>query len=72
VHWDAQLEVWDRIFSKEVLGVRPSETNLLMTEPFFNLPTIQSAYNQVVFEEFGFKAFCRTTGLAATVANDLL
>lgn len=72
--WDAEKPVWDRIFSKEGLDVRhifcqskaddqiqPSETSLLVTEPYFNLPNIQETYDQMVFEEWEFQSYYRCT-----------
>ncbi|KAI0769101.1 actin-related protein Arp6 [Trametes elegans] len=61
VDWDAQKAIWDGIFSSEVLGVDTSEASLLITEPYFNLPNIQSIYDQFVFEEYEFQAYHRCT-----------
>ncbi|KAJ7662532.1 actin-related protein Arp6 [Mycena polygramma] len=66
VDWDAQKAVWDGILSDEVLNVNPTESTVLMTEPYFNLPNIQEVHDQFIFEEYEFCAHFRTTpGLPA-------
>lgn len=42
--------------------VNPSETSLLVTEPYFNLPNICETYDQMVFEEWEFQSYFRSTG----------
>lgn len=37
----------------------------MITEPCFNLPRIREAYDQVIFEEYGFNALYRATGKLA-------
>ncbi|KAF8739517.1 hypothetical protein AX14_009296 [Amanita brunnescens Koide BX004] len=61
VDWDAQKAVWDGIFSDEVLGVDTTNSSLLITEPYFNLPNIQEVYDQFVFEEYEFQSYYRCT-----------
>ncbi|KAJ7142229.1 actin-like protein ARP6 [Mycena epipterygia] len=61
VDWDAQKAVWDGILSDEVLNVNPTESTILITEPYFNLPKIQEVYDQFIFEEYEFQAQYRTT-----------
>jgi actin-related protein 6 len=41
-----------------------------MTEPLFNLPAIQEAYDQIIFEEYGFQACYRTTAPQLCIYND--
>ena len=38
-----------------------SESSILITEPYFNLPQIQRIYDQFVFEEYGFQSYYRCT-----------
>ena len=38
-----------------------SESSLLITEPYFNLPNIQEVYDQFVFEEYDFQSYYRCT-----------
>eukprot|EP01083_Nonionella_stella_P178454 630410_1 len=54
-----ESEVWDRVFGKKVLDITPRDHTLLVTEPPFNFPQIQEKLNEIVFERFGFKAYCR-------------
>ncbi|KAF8074027.1 actin-related protein Arp6 [Lyophyllum atratum] len=61
VDWDAQKAVWDGIFSSEVLAINTTESSLLITEPYFNLPKLQEVYDQFVFEEYEFQAYHRCT-----------
>ena len=38
-----------------------SESSILITEPYFNLPQIQRIYDQFAFEEYGFQSYYRCT-----------
>ena len=38
-----------------------SESSILITEPYFNLPQIQCIYDQFVFEEYEFQSYYRCT-----------
>ncbi|KAJ3864444.1 actin-related protein Arp6 [Lentinula novae-zelandiae] len=61
VDWDAEKAIWDGVFSQEVLGVNTTESSLILTEPYFNLPNIQEIYDQFVFEEYEFSSYHRCT-----------
>ncbi|EIW74652.1 actin-related protein Arp6 [Coniophora puteana RWD-64-598 SS2] len=61
VDWDAQKAVWDGLFSADALGINTSESRLLITEPYFNLPNVQDVYDQFVFEEYEFRSYYRCT-----------
>ena len=39
----------------------PTESSLLITEPYFNLPNLQDVYDQFVFEEYEFQSYYRCT-----------
>ncbi|EIE26065.1 Actin/actin-like protein [Coccomyxa subellipsoidea C-169] len=56
VNWDVEKAVWWRAF-KSLLQMQPQDCGLLMTEPPFNLPSIQASTLQMVFEEYGFRSF---------------
>ncbi|KAF8332777.1 actin-domain-containing protein [Cantharellus anzutake] len=58
--WDTEKAVWDNLFSPECLNVDTRATSLLVTEPYFNLPSVQDTYDQLVFEEYEFKSYLRT------------
>ncbi|XP_070533347.1 actin-related protein 6-like [Ptychodera flava] len=59
VNWDVQRQVWEHIFSKDVLGIDCSDHPIIIAEPYFNFSTIQEAMNEVFFEEYQFKSICR-------------
>ncbi|XP_078662939.1 actin-related protein 6-like [Branchiostoma floridae x Branchiostoma belcheri] len=59
VNWDVQRQVWDHIFSKDVLNVNFADTVAMVTEPFFNFTSIQESMNEIFFEEYQFKALQR-------------
>jgi len=40
----------------------PQETNLLVTEPVFNLPNVQEHYDQMIFEDYDFASYLRCPG----------
>ncbi|KAI8752843.1 actin-related protein 6-like isoform X1 [Biomphalaria glabrata] len=60
VNWEIEKQVWDHMFSKDVCQVDFNETALLVTEPFFNFPSIGESINEVIFEEYQFQALHRT------------
>ncbi|KAJ2083576.1 Actin- protein 6 [Coemansia sp. RSA 988] len=67
VHWDAELAIWDRTFT--ILGCKPSETNLFLSEPLFNFSKIQRATDEIVFEEYQFASMARAPTTRFAVAN---
>ncbi|XP_060188722.1 actin-related protein 6-like [Lycium barbarum] len=52
---DLQSSLWSHIFSN-LLKITPQQSSLLLTEPLFNLPSIQRSLDEIVFEDFSFKA----------------
>ncbi|KAK7348590.1 hypothetical protein VNO80_23151 [Phaseolus coccineus] len=52
---ELQREIWSHLFSS-VLRITPSQSSLLLTEPLFTLPSIQRSVDELVFEEFNFRA----------------
>jgi len=52
---ELQREIWSHLFSS-VLRITPSQSSLLLTEPLFTLPSIQRSVDEIVFEEFNFRA----------------
>ncbi|KDR12327.1 actin-related protein 6 [Zootermopsis nevadensis] len=52
VNWDVQKNVWDYIFSKECCPVNFTEAPLIVTEPYFNFPSVQEAMTEIFFEEY--------------------
>ncbi|XP_058961262.1 actin-related protein 6-like [Pocillopora verrucosa] len=59
VNWDVEKQIWDYMFGKEVMKVDFPETTILMTEPHFNFTSIKDATDEILFEEYNFKALCR-------------
>ncbi|BGP51325.1 Actin-related protein 6 [Rhodotorula kratochvilovae] len=60
-NWEVEKTVWDRVFGHKGRGLQitPQETNLLVTEPIFNLPNVQEHYDQMVFEDYEFASYLR-------------
>lgn len=55
-NWDLEKTIWERIF-KASLPVSPQECGLVVTEPLFNLPAIQSQMDQVTLAPAQDKCF---------------
>ncbi|MQL84589.1 hypothetical protein Taro_017107 [Colocasia esculenta] len=55
INADLQREVWDRVL-RGLLHADPANSALLLVEPLFNLPSIQRATDELVFEELGFRS----------------
>lgn len=68
INWDIQREVWEYLFTRKYKEIEPKETDIIVTEPYFNFRNIQSNTDEVLFEEYGFKSVIRTnTGYLASV-----
>lgn len=52
---DLQSSLWAHLFTN-LLKIHPPNTSLLLTEPLFTLPSIQRSVDEIIFEEFNFKA----------------
>lgn len=65
VNWEAQKEIWDRLFvdDKAILKCDPKETRLLLAEQPNGLPALQTSCDQIVFEEYGFASYYRGIGM---------
>ncbi|XP_065793544.1 actin-related protein 6 isoform X2 [Muntiacus reevesi] len=59
VNWDVQRQVWDYLFGKEMYQVDFLDTNIIITEPYFNFTSIQESMNEILFEEYQFQAVLR-------------
>lgn len=44
------------------MQIDPTQHNLILSEPCFNLPNMQEMYDQIVYEEYEFAASFRTIG----------
>ncbi|XP_072036241.1 actin-related protein 6-like [Amphiura filiformis] len=60
INWDVQRQVWDYLFGKDTMNVSFEDTTIIMTEPCFNFSSIKEAMNEILFEEYQFKAIHRT------------
>lgn len=60
LNWDTQREIWEYLFTRKVKNFTPKETDLIITEPYFNFKTIQNNTDEVLFEEYGFNSILRT------------
>jgi actin-related protein 6 len=54
--WDVQKEVWARALRRLYPNLQPSNSGIVLTEPYFNLPALREAALQVLFQELGFAA----------------
>ncbi|KAL3642960.1 Actin-related protein 6 [Castilleja foliolosa] len=52
---DLQASIWAHLFTN-LLKIHPHNSSLLLTEPLFTLPSIQRSVDEIIFEEFNFKA----------------
>ncbi|XP_047658631.1 actin-related protein 6 isoform X1 [Tachysurus fulvidraco] len=59
VNWDVQRKVWDQLFGKEMFKVDFADTNIIITEPYFNFTSIQESMNEILFEEYQFQSALR-------------
>ncbi|KAF9978320.1 Actin- protein 6 [Actinomortierella ambigua] len=69
--WDVEKQVWDRLFTGKIIECDPMNTNLILSEPIFNLPNIAATYDQIVFEEYGFQAYTRMSAPQMCMYNDI-
>jgi len=67
--WGTTQTLWERGLGKSILGVKPADCKLLVTEPPNCPPTIQAQMDSFVFEDLGFSAYCRTQASRLAAAN---
>ena len=56
-NWQCEIDVWTAMFGS--LEFKSKDSSLVMTEPPLNPSTLQNDYNEVVFEYYNFKEYCR-------------
>ncbi|XP_077528758.1 actin-related protein 6-like [Haemaphysalis longicornis] len=61
VNWDVEKQVWDYMFGKDVFNCQFEETCVVLTEPYFNFPSIRESLVEVVYEEYQFHSLLLTT-----------
>jgi actin-related protein 6 len=54
-----EVEIWNRLFSKHVMNITPSDCNLILTEAPFTPNSLQNDMNELIYEDFGFKSSLR-------------
>lgn len=74
VNWEAEKEIWEHEFfdKNAALHCDPKETGLILTEASNSLPVLQGHCDQIIFEEFGFARYLRTTGMFIRLPRDTL
>jgi actin-related protein 6 len=50
VNWDLEGDVWQRMCHADVLGVKPGETSVLVTEPLFCPAEVRDNMDEFIFE----------------------
>lgn len=70
VRWDVQLAIWDRMLSDALLACQPGGTSLVVTEPMFNFREIQSAMDEIVYEEYQFESLVRAPAARLCALDD--
>lgn len=60
LNWDTQREIWDYLINYKFKEMDTKETNLIITEPYFNFRALQNNTDEILFEEYGFKSILRT------------
>lgn len=54
-----EVEIWNRLFSKSLMNITPSDCNLILTEAPFTPTSLQNDINELIYEDFGFKSSLR-------------
>lgn len=70
MNWDTQRQIWDHIY-RNLMSIKPSEHDLIITEPPFNFPSIMDAMCEVLFEDYGFSSLCVTLPASLSALNQL-
>ena len=63
VNWDLQGDIWQRMCHTDVLGIKPGETSVLVSEPLFCPGEIKDNMAEFIFEEMGFQVRPRPSPL---------
>ncbi|EFA79972.1 actin related protein 6 [Heterostelium album PN500] len=60
-NWAVEKEIWDHLFKRDDLKVKPQETSLLLTEAPFDFDEIRRALYETVYEQYKFKSLSLMT-----------
>ena len=61
MHWDIEEEIFERMCHKDVLGVKPADTSLFVTEPLLSPTELKDNLDEFCFETMGFARLCTAT-----------
>eukprot|EP01132_Coremiostelium_polycephalum_P000652 gene652-807_t len=67
--WSLEKEIWDYVFKRDDLKIKPSETSLLLIESPFAMEDIRKSLYQVVFESYKFKSLCLASSTTLGLIN---
>lgn len=67
INWDTQKEIWDVAFGT---ATSPKDSHVLITEPSIIPDSVREVQNEMLFEEYGFKAMYTTSGTSVKHTND--
>lgn len=62
MNWDVELQIWDRVFGKDVLNADFQDTRLLLTDPSDISKAIRDVSSEIVFETYQFDSYLKTSG----------
>lgn len=69
VNWDIQRQVWDHVFCDGVLNIKPTDQELVFSEPVFNFSSIQDSLDEIFFEEYKFQSLLRLPSTSLSALN---
>ena len=58
-NWSCESDVWNRVFGRHGLNIKPTESILVVTDAPFTPEPLQNDMNEVIFEEFEFQQCLR-------------
>ncbi|KAK7604023.1 hypothetical protein V9T40_004296 [Parthenolecanium corni] len=59
VNWEAQKTVWDYVFGEQCCKLNLKESDVIVTEPYFNFASIQEGMTEIFFEEYDCQSLLR-------------
>jgi actin-related protein 6 len=57
-NWACEIDIWNYLFNN-VMKINTRDQSLVITEPPFNLDSIQNDMTEVIFEEYNFQEYMR-------------
>lgn len=68
---NVEYEIFSRLYTM-YLQVDFADTNIVITEPYFNFSSIQESMNEILFEEYQFQSALRINGKFSALVCSLL